>query len=331
MSKKNKKSLRTIASIVCSVLAFAAIIALLMKGHTPGILAPAGTIAEQQRDLIVWTSLLSLVIVVPVFTMTFYIVWKYRVGNKKARYSPTMHSSTLAETIWWLVPLALIIGLAVVIWNTTHSLDPYKPITSSQKALTIQVVALDWKWLFLYPEENIATVNYVQIPVDRPVHFQITADAPMNSFWIPQLGGQIYAMAGMTTDLHLMANKAGTYRGVSANLSGEGFAGMKFDTVASSSSDYDVWVDDVRNGAASLASADYKLLAAPSQNNPVATYSFYEASLYHTILMKYMTPSSSHDAKPADKDHDAAHEVPDNGASPDAGNTKNTNMEHMHH
>ena len=180
----------------------------------------------------IFAALLSLVVVIPVFAMTIYIVWRYRESNQKAKYSPDWDHNSKVETIWWLIPTLLIVVLSVVTWNSSHSLDPFKPIKSSVKPLRVQVIALQWKWLFIYPEQGVASTNILELPVDRPINFEVTADAPMNSFWIPQLGGQIYAMAGMSTQLHLMASEAGTYAGASANLSGKGFAKMKFDTKA---------------------------------------------------------------------------------------------------
>ena len=286
-----------------------ALFAFLLSGKNLGILAPAGTIASQQRELIIWTCLLSLLVVLPVFAMTFYIIWKYRASNKKAKYNPEMHTSVFAEVLWWVVPLILITILAVITWVSTHKLDPYRPIESNVKPVTIQVVALNWKWLFIYPEQRIATVNYLRFPVDTPINFQLTADAPMNSFWIPQLGGQVYTMAGMQTKLHLMADKLGTYRGSSANLSGEGFSGMKFDATATSREDFDVWVESVKQSGKPLTQAAYKQLAEPSKDVPMATYSPYDTTLYDTILMKYMMPGHGTTPQKADTIEPMHHEA----------------------
>ena len=157
--------------------------------------------------------------------------------------------------------------------------------------MKIQVVALQWKWLFIYPEEGIATVNFIQFPVDTPVNFEITADAPMNSFWIPQLGGMIYAMPAMRSKLHLIANEMGDFRGVSANLSGTGFAGMTFVAKSSSQADFEEWVHSVRHSNRTLTSESYNQLAMPSQNNPVASYVLLDNNLFEEILMKYMPPA----------------------------------------
>jgi cytochrome o ubiquinol oxidase subunit 2 len=252
------------------------------------VLDPKGTIALQEKNLIVFALLLSLIVVIPVFALLFVFAWRYREGNDKAKYSPNLDHNVVAETIWWLVPTALISVLAVVAWNSSHSLDPYKPLVSSVAPVTIQVVALDWKWLFIYPQDHVATVNYVRIPDKTPVNFVITADAPMNSFWIPQLGGQIYAMPGMSTQLHLAADAPGSYNGSSANISGVGFSGMTFVAQSSSMSDYKTWLADAQRSPQRLTAYEYNQLAKPSQNNTVATYSDVVTGLYEGVLDKYV-------------------------------------------
>lgn len=262
-----------------------------VRSHAIAVLVPAGTIGAQQRSLIVFALTLSLVVVVPVFIMLFTFAWRYREGNQKAKYSPEWSHSRTLETIWWAVPSALILVLSVLAWRSAHELDPFKPLASTKKPLTVQVVALQWKWLFIYPGQHVATVNYVPLPVDRPINFVITADAPMNSFWIPQLGGQVYAMSGMSTQLHLEASKAGDYRGSSANISGTGFAGMSFTAEARSPQDFRQWAMQAQHSKQRLTEADYLKLAKPSQQNPRATYSHVQANLYDTIVMKYMHPT----------------------------------------
>jgi cytochrome o ubiquinol oxidase subunit 2 len=252
------------------------------------VLNPQGIIAHKQRNLIVFSVILSLFVIVPVFTLLFTILGKYRETNTKALYTPDWDGNRAYEAIWWGIPILIILTLSVVTWNSTHDLDPFKPIDSNAKPLEVQVVALQWKWLFIYPEQNVATVNYVQIPVNRPITFTITSDAPMNSLWIPQLGGQIYAMSGMSTQLHLMADAAGSYNGSSANISGEGFAGMRFKVNATSPTEFESWVTWARQGQDYLGSDSYALLAKPSQNNWPATYTPVQEDLYATILSKYM-------------------------------------------
>ena len=177
--------------------------------------------------------------------------------------------------------------LGVVTYTSTHALDPSKPIDSSQPPITVQVVSLNWKWLFIYPEQHIASVNFLALPTDRSINFQITSDAPMNSFWIPQLSGQIYAMPGMSTPLHLNATAPGEYRGSSANLSGNGFSGMHFTTMGMSNSDFNGFITAANSSPNVLNAATYDQLAKDSENNPVTLYSKTTADLYDRIIMKY--------------------------------------------
>lgn len=288
-SKKSTKRLRLLSFVLLIVAACIGLVLFFASSDIP-VLEPKGTIAEQQRNLIVFASLLSLVVILPVFVLTFYIAWKYRASNKKAKYAPDWDRNKKLEFTWWAIPCAIILVLAGVAWQTSHSLDPFRPIKSDKEPLTVQVIALQWKWLFIYPEQRIAAVNYVQFPKDRPITFEITADAPMNSFWIPSLGGQIYAMAGMKTKLHLMADQTGTYLGSSANISGEGFAGMKFKAVASTEANFERWVAQVKKAPTVLTIDEYNKLAAPSKNNKV-TYYTSDGGLHDTVIMKYMQPS----------------------------------------
>ncbi len=254
------------------------------------VLNPKGMIAHQESDLIITSTLLMLIVVIPVFVMSFIFAWKYRASNKKAKYDPDWDKSVVAESIWWGVPCIIILVLSILAWKSTHTLDPYKPIDVTTKPLKIQVVALQWKWLFIYPEQNIATVNFFQFPEKTPVDFEITADAPMNSFWIPQLSGQIFAMPGMKTKLHVIADGVGNYRGSSANISGTGFAGMTFVAKSSTQADFDEWVESVKQSPKALNLDEYKQLAAPSTNNPVASYVLASEDLHNWIIMKYMMP-----------------------------------------
>lgn len=254
------------------------------------VLFPKGIIALQQRNLLFIIQALMLLIIIPVYILTFIFSWKYRADNPKATYDPDLVDSRLAEYIWWGVPCIMTLIVSVLTWVKTHQLDPYKPIEANKKEMTIQVVALQWKWLFIYPEEKIAVVNFLQFPKDTPVRFEITADAPMNSFWIPHLGGQIYAMPKMKTVLNLIANEIGDFRGSSANLSGEGFSGMNFITRASLEKDYHEWLDSAKKSVKFLNLEEYDKLAAPSQNNPVEIFQLKDESLFDQIINKYMQP-----------------------------------------
>lgn len=274
--------------VLLVVAGVAALFMALLHGHNVAVLSPAGEIANKQRNLLVFGTLLSLFVVIPVFVMTTFIVVKYRASNNKARYAPEWGSNKAAEIVWWTLPLILITILSVVTWRSSYALDPYRPLSSSKQPINIQVVALDWKWLFIFPDQHIASVNYLEFPVSTPVNFEITADAPMNSFWIPKLGGQVYAMPGMSTQLHLIANRTGDFNGSSANLSGRGFAGMKFTAHAGTENDFNAWIKTAQQSKKQLTKNEYENLATPSEDNPIMLYSSVDGSLYDTITMKYM-------------------------------------------
>ena len=251
------------------------------------LLDPVGQIGVDEKNLIITATLLMLLVVVPVILMTLVFAWKYRASNKNATYAPKWSHSTKIEVVIWTVPILIIIALGVITYKSTHALDPYRPIESDVKPVTIEVVAMDWKWLFIYPEQGIATVNKIVFPANTPVNFRITSDTVMNSFFIPGLGGQIYAMAGMQTKLHLIANKNAELDGISANYSGAGFTGMKFKAIATSQAEFDAWVSEVKASPKQLDTAEYEALTKPSQNNPVELYSSVKPNLFQTIIDKY--------------------------------------------
>ncbi|KMN15517.1 MULTISPECIES: ubiquinol oxidase subunit II [Pseudomonas] len=260
---------------------------LLLGGCNMTLLDPVGQVGIDEKNLIITATLLMLLVVVPVILMTIIFAWKYRASNKNATYAPKWSHSTKIEVVIWTVPILIIIALGVITYKSTHALDPYRPIQSDVKPVTIEVVAMDWKWLFIYPDQGIATVNKIVFPANTPVNFRITSDTVMNSFFIPGLGGQIYAMAGMTTKLHLIANKNAELDGISANYSGAGFTGMKFKAIATSQADFDAWVSEVKASPKQLDTAEYAALTKPSQNNPVELYSSYAPNLFQTIIDKY--------------------------------------------
>lgn len=254
------------------------------------MLFPKGIIALEQRNLLFIIQAIMLLVVFPVYILTFIFSWIYRADNPKGVYDPDLVDNVAAEYLWWGIPLVLTAIVAALTWVKTYELDPYKPIAGKHKPMTVQVVALQWKWLFIYPEDKIAVVNFLQIPVETPVHFEITADAPMNSFWIPHLGGQIYAMPSMKTQLHLIADQAGDFRGSSANLSGEGFSGMHFITRASSVEEFEKWKEEAKKASKEL---DYEKLALPSQDNAVEIYKLKDEKLFEQIMHKYMHPEKT--------------------------------------
>jgi len=257
------------------------------------VLNPSGDVAQQQRDLLVYSTGLMLIVIVPVMVLTVLFAWRYRQSNRKAIYEPEWDHSIHLELFIWAAPLLIIIGLGALTWVGTHLLDPYRALSrikpgqsmeSAAAPLQIEVVALDWKWLFIYPEYGIATVNEVAAPVDRPIDFHITASSVMNSLFIPALAGQTYAMPGMETRLHAVANFAGDYQGFSANYSGAGFSGMHFIFRAFGDQDFERWVARMREGGGALGRADYLRLQAPSENVPVQGFSRVDPTLYHAIL-----------------------------------------------
>lgn len=292
--EKTKHMQRKAGIRVAGVLGLAAVagFAYLLRDNTFAVLDPKGVVAEQQRDLLVTATLLMLLIVIPVFVLTFFITWKYRAANTKADYRPEWDSNRRAEALWWGLPLLIITILSVIIWRSSNQLDPYRPLASELRPVTVQVVALQWKWLFIYPDYGVASVNYVRFPAGRPVSFEITSDAPVNSFWIPQLGGQVYAIAGRQTELNLMANEPGRFNGSSANLSGKDFAKMRFIAEATGEKVFDDWIATVRKSRLRLDAAEYARLASPG-TQPVVLYAAADAGLYDTIIRKYTQPSVS--------------------------------------
>lgn len=232
-----------------------------------------GPIGQAIGDTMIYTVLLMLIVVIPTVFLSVYVPYKYRAGNKNASYDPEWHHSSLIEAIVWGIPIIIILFLAVETYKTSHSLDPHKPLVSAEnpqeQPLKIQVVALDWKWLFIYPEEGIATVNEIAVPVDKPVQFLLTSDGAINSFFIPRLGSQLYAMSGMENKLNLMADQEGVYEGISANYSGFGFTGMRFNVLAKDQAGYESWVANVKNSGQVLDDATYEKLAEKSRENPV--------------------------------------------------------------
>lgn len=264
---------------------------LLLGGCKIAMLDPKGVIAATQKQLLIDATLLMLIVVIPAILMSFFFIWRYRERKgSTAKYTADWSHNTMIEVVCWAIPCLIIIALAILTWVTTHTLDPYRPLDVKKKPLVIEVVALDWKWLFIYPEQHIATVNYARIPTGTPVLLKITADAPMNSIEIPQLAGQIYAMPGMRTKLNLMATSNGRYNGFSANFSGDGFSEMNFIVEASSENDFNKWAQTAQRTKEKLTIARYKELVRPSVDNPVAYFSQPADHLFNDIIMSYMMP-----------------------------------------
>ncbi len=263
---------------------------LFLSGCKAVLLDPKGQIGMDERSLIMTATLLMLIVVIPVIILTLVFAWRYRESNKNATYDPKWSHSTAIEVVVWLIPCLIIVTLGVITWKTSHSLDPYKPIVTKDKAkpITIDVVSLDWKWLFIYPDQHIATVNQVHFPKGVPVHFKLTSDTVMNGFFIPQLGTQIMTMAGMQTQLHLIADHSGNYFGLSTVLSGKGFSGMDFNAIVTPKDQFNQWVEKVKQSGKRLDLANYNVLAKPSEEHSVEYYSWVKPHLFEDIINKYM-------------------------------------------
>jgi cytochrome o ubiquinol oxidase subunit 2 len=271
----------------------------LLSGCNMVLMQPSGDIAARQRDLILASTGLMLLIIIPVIAFTLLFAWRYRVSNTKAEYDPDWHHSTQLEVLIWSAPLVIVIALGALTWISTHTLDPYRPLSrldadrplpAGVKPLTVEVVALDWKWLFFYPDQGIATVNELAAPVDVPISFKITSATVMNSFFIPALAGQIYAMPGMETKLHAVINKAGTYEGFSANYSGSGFSRMNFKFHGLDQAGFDQWVAKVKVEGKPLERQSYLALEKPSEREPVRYFSSVENGLYGAVLNMCAVP-----------------------------------------
>jgi cytochrome o ubiquinol oxidase subunit II len=248
---------------------------LFLSGCDAALLNPKGHIGQEERTLILTALGLMLIVVIPVIIMAVLFSLKFREGSN--------------EAIVWGIPILIILTLGTITWKTTHSLDPYRPLESDKKPVVIEVISLDWKWLFIYPEQGIATVNEVAFPKNTPVEFRITSNTVMNSFFIPQLGSQIYAMAGMQTKLHLIADTAGEYKGISSSYSGAGFSGMKFTAIATpDEASFNQWVDKVKQSPNTLDNmASFNKLAAPSQFHQVEYFSSANPGLYGNVIAKF--------------------------------------------
>lgn len=270
-----------------------------ITGCTSGILNPKSEVAYHELKLLVFSIFLMLIVVIPVIFLTFWFGWRYRASAKTSKYHPNWEHSTLLELIWWAIPLLIIIILATITWKSTHKLDPFRPLENSKEPISIEVVALDWKWLFIYPDHSIASVNYFEIPINNPINFKITSAAPMNSFIIPQLGGQVYAMTGMVTKHHLIANKLGKYRGFSANYTGAGFAEMQFYINVTTEKNFNSWIKHVKQSSKIF---DWDLfwndLVPPSIDDPINYFSNLENYLFNDIVMSYMMPGFTASGKP---------------------------------
>ncbi len=277
----------------------AAGLALMLGGCNTILLNAPGDVARQQGNLIIIATVLMLIIIVPVIALTLFFAWRYRASNTKATYKPDWDHSLQLELVVWSAPLLIIIALGAITWISTHTLDPYrpldriaegKPVPEGVEPLVVEVVSLDWKWLFIYPEQGIATVNELAAPVDRPIHFKLTSSTVMNAFYVPALAGMIYTMPGMQTELNAVIGTEGQYEGLSSNYSGAGFSGMRFGFQALSEAGFDEWVAKVRASGEPLNRDGYLELEKPSAREPVRHFASVDPALYGAVLNRCVDP-----------------------------------------
>lgn len=289
-----KKKQLLISLGIATIVIIVAVLAFIYFSHNNvPVLNPQGEVGKAEKSLFIFTILLSLVVVVPVFTLLLIISLKYNEKNAhKATYTPNWDSNHIIEGIWWGVPIAIIVVLSIVTWITSHQLDPMKPLAVSQQPLKVQVVALQWKWLFIYPDQHVASVNHLVIPQKTPISFSITSDAPMNAFWIPSLGTQVYAMSGMSSRLQLIADSTGQYEGRSSNISGTHFADMHFGVDSVTGGDFTKWVDGAKK-TTGLTMSSYLQLAQPGTVDKPMTYALQDDMLYDSIIAKYQKNTDS--------------------------------------
>ncbi|BFI96998.1 MAG: ubiquinol oxidase subunit II [Rhodanobacter sp.] len=308
----------------------------LLAGCHLALLDPAGDVARRQSDIMVVTTVIIALIVVPVLVAIGAIAWRYRASNKKAHYDAHWDHSPSLELLVWAAPLVIIIAVGAISWIGTHQLDPYRPldrvapgqpVPADTKPLEVDVVSLQWKWLFFYPQYGIATVNQLAAPVDRPIEFKLTGDAMMDAFSVPELAGMIYTMPGMQTVLHAVINKPGQYQGFSANYSGAGFTDMRFTFDGLSPQDFDQWIAKARAAGGTLDLKAYEQLRQPERNVPARFFASYAPGLYTRILdrcvdatqtcMSQTMSDGAHDGDAMSGMHDG-HAAPTDAAQPAA-------------
>jgi cytochrome o ubiquinol oxidase subunit 2 len=265
--------------------------ALMVAGCSGGILQPQGPIGGANALILLDAVVIMSVIVVPTIVAALVFAWWYRASNPRARFRPDFVYSGEIELLVWAVPLLVIMFLGGVIWVGSHELDPFRPIATQEKPLKVQVIALDWKWLFIYPDQGVASVNEVVAPAGTPVNFSITSASVMNQFFVPQLGSMIAAMNGMVTQLHLQADHPGDYHGLSAQYSGDGFAGMNFLFRAVPQDDFTRWVATARQNGPTLDRAAYAQLAQQSQDVKPYTYRAIDPSLFNAVASREIAPA----------------------------------------
>jgi cytochrome o ubiquinol oxidase subunit 2 len=270
------------------VLAAVLIGATTLGGCSEGVLDPKGPIAVAERQILFNSLGIMLAIVIPTILATFGVAYWFRSSNERARYQPEFKYSGRLEVLVWAIPAMTVLLVGGVAWVGAHDLDPRKAISAAAKPVTVQVVSLDWKWLFIYPEQGIASVNHLVVPAGTPVSFELTSSGVMNSFFVPQLGSQIYTMSGMTTHLQLQADHPGSYRGLSAQFSGDGFADMRFVVDAVPAQQFEQWVVSTRDSGPTLDAQSYADLAKPSEAVAPFTYGAVSPDLFNAVMSSAM-------------------------------------------
>jgi cytochrome o ubiquinol oxidase subunit 2 len=255
-----------------------------LSACSEGVLLPKGPVGSQEKQLLLEALIPMLMVITPIILLTLWFAWWFRASNTRAKYRPRWEYSGAIEFSIWMIPMLVILFLGSLAWVGAHQLDPYRSLTSKQKPLVIEVIAMDWRWLFIYPEQGVASINELAIPVDTPVAFKLTSATVMNSFFIPSLGGQIYAMPGMQTQLQLQASEAGNYRGLSAQFSGDGFSDMHFQVLATDAATFKAWVERTKSAATRLDASAYDGLAADHKVGEVAYYFPVSDDLFHHAM-----------------------------------------------
>jgi cytochrome o ubiquinol oxidase subunit 2 len=249
-----------------------------------GILDPVGPVADAEKTILINSTAIMLAIIIPTMIATIAFAWWFRAGNKKAKYRPDWEYSGAIELVVWSIPALTVLLLGGIAWIGSHELDPYKPLASEKQPLHVQVVSLDWKWLFIYPEQHIATVNQLVVPAGTPVRFELTSATVWNVFFVPQMGTMIYTMPRMTTQLNLQADRQGTFEGQSAHFSGDGFPGMKFKVHSLPPEQFTAWAASARGSGKVLDGRAYQELSKPSSYVAPTTYSNVAPRLFEAIV-----------------------------------------------
>ncbi|TXG77675.1 cytochrome ubiquinol oxidase subunit II [Patescibacteria group bacterium] len=299
VKRKQQSKNRSVWFALLGLAVLGVVLFVLSRGHNVALLNSQGLVANEQRRLLILSTSIMLGLAIPTLGLLYFFAWKYRDTNPRAAHDPHARPHRAVPAFLWGIPLIVLAILVSIMLPATQRLEPSRQIDSDRELLKIQVVALRWKWLFIYPDQKIATVNYAQIPVDTPVQFELTADeTPMSSFWIPNLAGQLYAMTEHVNRLNVMADTVGDYPGSVAEINGAGFSGMRFTTRVSSQQDFETWVVNVQGSPDQLSFEQYAELLQPSENNPEAFFRDPDPKLFGTILSKYVgsnDESAKHD------------------------------------